>query len=466
MSGYVDAAIVALVAAVVIALLAWAVRVRRRSRLLADRIDWLRHLAAGLAAAPDADDPERLVADLTTRAAAELDERVPGTATLRATISDLGAQALRAATSALAEREAIAHVDFVGRASSALGATLDAGQVAATVESLAVPHLADACVLRLVGDAPPPADDPTALRAPLHVGGGVLAELVAQRRGRPLSAAEQRGLVFLAERAAQALARALRFSEQEHTSSTLQHSLLPAAVLPIEHLQVATRYLAAAEGQSVGGDFYDVLSTPSGAAVLVIGDVQGKGVEAASLTSTARHTLRAAALEGAGPASMLRRLNDALIYGSTERQLAAAESTVRFVTVSVVALTPDERGFGAVVANGGHPPPILIRPDGAVEHLAGDGPLLGVFDAPSFPECRTHLGLSDVLVLYTDGVTEQRRQADLFDEAQVGRLVRNMLTVQHADDIARIILDTAVVLNPQEVRDDIALVVARVTGPR
>jgi sigma-B regulation protein RsbU (phosphoserine phosphatase) len=246
----------------------------------------------------------------------------------------------------------------------------------------------------------------------------------------------------------------------------LEHSLLPEITLPVPNLQVATRYLAATEGHAAGGDFYDVLRVPAGGAVLVVGDVQGKGVEAATLTSTARHTLRAAALAGAGPAEMLDQLNRALLYGHAERMEMTGEPTVRFVTASVVGLTPTSTGFRAVVASGGHPPPLLVRPGGTVEHLVVEGPLLGVFEGTCYEERTVDLELSDVLLMYTDGVTEQREQPDLFDEAQLGRLVRNMLTARHADAVAQQILDTVVVLSPREVRDDIALIVARVTGPR
>jgi sigma-B regulation protein RsbU (phosphoserine phosphatase) len=203
--------------------------------------------------------------------------------------------------------------------------------------------------------------------------------------------------------------------------------------------------------------------------VLVVGDVQGKGVEAATLTSAARHTLRAAALAGAGPASMLEQLNEALLYGQSERLVATAgEPSIRFVTAAVVALTPIEHGFQAVVASGGHPPPLVIRPSGTVEQVRIEGVLLGVFADACYREKTVELGRSDIVVLYTDGVTEQRTQPDLFNEAQLGRLVRNMRTAEHVDAeaAAQLILDTVVGLNPREVRDDIALVVARVTGPR
>jgi len=131
-----------------------------------------------------------------------------------------------------------------------------------------------------------------------------------------------------------------------------------------------------------------------------------------------------------------------------------------------VGLTPTATGFQATVASGGHPPPLIITPDGGVEQVSTDGPLLGVFDDPEFVERTVDLRLADVLVLYTDGVVEQREEPELFDETQLGRLVRNMLAERHADAVAQLILDTVVDLSPREARDDIALVVARVTGPR
>src|SRR3546814_1350981 len=94
---------------------------------------------------------------------------------------------------------------------------------------------------------------------------------------------------------------------------------------------------------------------------------------------------------------MLRRLNTALRYGHAERLQAVGEATVRFVTASVVALRPTDTGFTAVVASGGHPPPVLVRSGGGVEQLVVDGPLLGVFDDHCYEERTTELGLSDVL---------------------------------------------------------------------
>jgi serine phosphatase RsbU (regulator of sigma subunit) len=394
-------------------------------------------------------------------------------------VADQCAQALQRAELELAEQQASAAFALLARASSVLSASLEVTEVLATVESLVVPDVADECVVRIRPRLSQPGGRRTerspAMRAgggstiPLRAHGELIAELDLRRRDRPLADEELEAATLLAEPVGRALDHALLYAEQVQTSSRLEHSLLPPALLPIQHLDVGTRYLAAAEGHAAGGDFYDVLRIRSGAAVLVVGDVQGKGIEAATLTSAARHTLRAAALDGARPAQMLARLNEALLYGAAERaQADPREPTVRFVTVAVVALEPTPTGFRAVVASGGHPPPLLIPARGAPQQIVVDGVVLGVFADAHFDEVTLELALADVVVLYSDGVTEQRAQPDLFDEAQLGRLVRNMRTGRQADAdaAAQLILDTVIGLNPREVRDDIALVVARVTGPR
>lgn len=386
-------------------------------------------------------------------------------------IADQCSTALERAALVQSEQQTKDDLELLARASAALSSSLDLERVGTTTHDLLVPYLADECTLEVIRPsrrtAPDPNDDgPGVTTIPLRDRGQVIGRMLLRRHGRPLTSVEHSAALLVAEPASRALAHALLFSEQVRTSATLEHSLLPEATLPVDDLQIATRYLAAAEGHAAGGDFYDVLRAPGGGAVLVVGDVQGKGVEAATLTSTARHTLRAAALAGARPRDMLEQLNRALLYGHAERLEATGEPTVRFVTASVVWIEPTGRGFRAVVASGGHPPPLLIRSGGGVEQLVAEGPLLGVFDDPFYEEHVRDLGLSDVLLMYTDGVTEQRQQPDLFDEAQLGRLVRNMLTARHADAVAQQILDTVVVLSPREVRDDIALVVARVVGPR
>lgn len=452
---------------------------RARDRLRGAWLDRLHQLRIDLASAVESPDPMRVVQEAAERArsggagpTAMADER----AAFIRSVEDQCAQTLHRLELEEARRQARADLELLARASPALAASLDVQRVAATLEDLVVPLLADTCSLRVVhgrsaassGAAVigPASAEGHRCTVPLRTHGDLVGELTIYRHERPVSESEQASVRMLAEPAARALAHALQFTEQVRTADTLQHSLLPDAILTVPNLELAARYLAATEGQAVGGDFYDVIRAPGGGAVLVVGDVQGKGVEAAALTSAARHTLRTAALEGEAPAAMLARLNRALLYLQAERSAAFGERSVRFVTVAVVALTPTPTGFCAAVASGGHPPAIVVRPSGTVEELRTEGPLLGVFEHPTFVERSVDLALSDLLVLYTDGVTEQRQQPDVFDEAQLGRLVRNMLTAHGAEAVAQHILDTVVELSPEDTRDDIALLVARVIGPR
>jgi sigma-B regulation protein RsbU (phosphoserine phosphatase) len=157
---------------------------------------------------------------------------------------------------------------------------------------------------------------------------------------------------------------------------------------------------------------------------------------------------------------MLAQLNRALLYGQAEQEAAGANSVPRFVTAAVAALTPADDGFDVVLARGGQPPPLVVRWSGEIELFEPAGMLLGVTKDPTFELAHTHLGPSDTLVLYTDGVTEQRSPETTFDETQLGLLVRNRLEAIDADAIAQAILDTVLLVAPEGSRDDIAVIVA------
>ncbi|MEY2437935.1 MAG: hypothetical protein QOF97_2771 [Acidimicrobiaceae bacterium] len=334
----------------------------------------------------------------------------------------------------------------------ALLGELDLDEIQGALARVAVPALADASEI-LVTDAGAETLEPQ-LRVPAE---GLPA--VAFRSVAPLADEARRELRDLAETTLREVRLWAQFQEQVEMRATLEHSLLPEALLPVPGLQLASRYLPAAMGQQVGGDFYDAVRTGDGT-VLIVGDVQGKGVEAATLTSLARHTLRAGALEGAGPAEMLAQLNRALLYGQAEQKEAGSNAMPRFVTAAVAALTPADDGFDVVLARGGQPPPLVVRWSGDIELFEPAGVLLGVTEDPTFELARTHLGPSDTLVLYTDGVTEQRSPETAFDENQLGLLVRHRLEAIDADAIAQAILDTVMLVAPEGSRDDIAILVA------
>ena len=265
----------------------------------------------------------------------------------------------------------------------------------------------------------------------------------------------------LASRAAVALDNARLYDESRRTSErfrrmaeTLQASLLPPHLPSIEGLEVAATYLPAAEGVAVGGDFYDVFQLSDRWWGLVIGDVQGKGTEAATLTGLARHTVRTAAIRQS-PARTLQTLNEVLLSQSV------AEEDKRFCTVIYGRLEMTAHGATIELSSGGHPPAMLRRADGTVEQAGGGGSLMGVFGDVSLRHHTVRLGPGDALVLYSDGVTEARRGAEEFGEA---RLV-SLLEATGATTAAALttdVQDAVMRFSDGRMRDDIAILVVRV----
>ncbi|WP_447009026.1 PP2C family protein-serine/threonine phosphatase [Saccharothrix sp. DSM 118769] len=189
----------------------------------------------------------------------------------------------------------------------------------------------------------------------------------------------------------------------ERLTGTLQRTLLPDALPEIDGLDVAAHYHAASTDQ-VGGDFYDLFPLGGDRWGFFLGDVCGKGPEAAVLTSLTRYALRAAAtVHDTDPVAVLTTLNTVL----RQQRLPNAP---RFCTVLFGVLEPDGDGVGVTLAGGGHPPALLIRTTGEVEalHTPG-GQLVGALEDPRFTTASARLGPGDVFVLYSDGLTEARR---------------------------------------------------------
>jgi serine phosphatase RsbU (regulator of sigma subunit) len=157
-----------------------------------------------------------------------------------------------------------------------------------------------------------------------------------------------------------------------HASRTLQQSLLPPTLPQPAYAEVAAYYAPADESDVIGGDFYDVWPTASGGLCLVVGDVSGKGVDAAALTGECRWTLRSSLTRTGSPSEALEELNSALLQDDRER----------FVTVVAAVLEPAEDGVRLSYASAGHPAPLLRRADGSAELLAGEGQIVGVLPGP------------------------------------------------------------------------------------
>ena len=260
--------------------------------------------------------------------------------------------------------------------------------------------------------------------------------------------------VELARRAGLAVENARLHEEQAATVAALQSSLLPSALPEIPGLELAARYHSASPGMSVGGDFYDaILADNDDALVLTIGDVCGKGAEAAAVTGMSRDLLRLLVQDGAEPVAALRRLNRALLE---------YPASSRFCTI---ALTRWERQGDRLVARlclGGHPEPVVLRADGSTELVGEPGDLLGVLDADMLDlhETEVVLGVGDAMVLYTDGVTERREGRRMFGQYGLRKTLAKFAG-SDADALASALEHAAESFVGSELRDDLAILVIR-----
>lgn len=187
----------------------------------------------------------------------------------------------------------------------------------------------------------------------------------------------------------------------QQLATTLQRTLLPPTLSAIPGMRVAAHYHHASPDE-VGGDFYDLFPLGQDRWGFFLGDVCGKGPEAAALTSLTRYTLRAAAVYDPDPAATLRNLNTVLNH-------EYRNDDPRFCTVIFGVLTPEPDGATITLASGGHPPALLLRADGTVDyqHTEG-GQLIGILPDATIATTTVRLTEGDTLLLYTDGLTEAR----------------------------------------------------------
>jgi serine phosphatase RsbU (regulator of sigma subunit)/FixJ family two-component response regulator/anti-sigma regulatory factor (Ser/Thr protein kinase) len=220
---------------------------------------------------------------------------------------------------------------------------------------------------------------------------------VGTKRPRKFTAEDTVVLQLASDRAARAIARARRFQQEHETAVTLQRSLLPDRLPDVPGLALAARYLPGAAGTEVGGDWYDVIPLADGRVGIAMGDVVGRGIPAASLMGQLRNGLRAYAIEAHPPAAVLERLD----------RLVQSLNPGRMATLLYMVLEPD--GRNAVFANAGHLPPLVVESDGSPRLLEGArGVPLGVLPYTTFEETEARLAPDSTLVLYTDGLVEER----------------------------------------------------------
>ena len=236
-------------------------------------------------------------------------------------------------------------------------------------------------------------------------------------------------------------------------ATTLQRSLLPPRLPRIAGVDLGARYHPS-PGAEVGGDFYDAFRLGDDRWGVVIGDVCGKGPEAAAVTAFVRYTIRATAMQSTSPAEALRRLNDAMV-----REAAATGGVARFVTVAHAWFRRADDGIEVEASSGGHPLPVVRRTDGTVEPFGRFGTLIGVLPHVELHDDATLLRPGEAMVFVTDGVLEARRHDLRADE----RLRQVIAGAPGADaDAVAAAVESYAVAEQQPPGDDIAVFVIAV----
>lgn len=250
-------------------------------------------------------------------------------------------------------------------------------------------------------------------------------------------------LLLAKQRAEQSERRAVRLAQ------TLQQTLIPPMPPRVPGLDVASAYRPAGQGDEVGGDFYDVFQVGDGDWVVALGDVSGKGVEAAVVTALVRHSVRALAVSERSPRTLLQRLNAILLASEADR----------FCTVVVMRLHQQQRGWKVTTSTGGHPMPLVLRPGEQPEPFGNPGTLVGAFEEAYFEDAAMLLGPGESLFLHTDGVTEARRDSEFFGD---DRLLEALTQPETPQRLVERVLDQALEFQGNVARDDIALLAVRV----
>jgi serine phosphatase RsbU (regulator of sigma subunit) len=258
-------------------------------------------------------------------------------------------------------------------------------------------------------------------------------------------------LELAANRIASALERAQLDDSRKAMSRALQRSLLPTSMPDIDGVELAALYRPFSPNDEVGGDFYDVFPHGEGTWGVVVGDVSGKGPDAAAVMGLAAHTVRTLARYEERPSAVLAALNDELLQ-------AEQVATERFCTACEMRLRPDVDHLRITVCLAGHPLPFAVRADGRVEHVGVPGTLLGTFQDPELHDVAVDLWPGDAIVCYTDGLVEQRGATLDEGEARLSELLSTCTGLSADEIVARIQRE---LIDSIGLDDDVAIVVIR-----
>jgi serine phosphatase RsbU (regulator of sigma subunit) len=322
------------------------------------------------------------------------------------------------------------------------------GRIAATGRPLVISELTAEDVI-----SPALRERRSYVGVPVRVGGRVAGVLHASAR-KPGAFTDEDAdfLQSIADSLAATIDRTRLFDQRDRMATALERALLPMSLPHVPGFEIATMYRPSRFGDDVGGDFYDVFGDGD-VWYLAIGDVCGKGPDAAAIMGMTRVALRSLARED--DARPLPDVLDLLNGFLLESELMGD----RFCTVCVVRLVLTDAGARVTTCLGGHPPPLLVRGDGSLDSVGTPGSLLGLFPDVSLHEARAELRRGDALALFTDGITELSVERP--DEGE--SMLRSALVAAAAEEAAGIVKTVErTLLDPRgELRDDAALVVAK-----
>lgn len=242
--------------------------------------------------------------------------------------------------------------------------------------------------------------------------------------------------------------------DQSRVASALQASMVPPRLPDIAGIELASEYLPAGDGREVGGDFLDVFDLGEQTWAFVLGDVSGKGAEAATVSAATRYTLRALAAAGSLPSDTARRVNTSLL-GHTDVE--------RHCTLVYGQLRADGGGTTVVFTLAGHHPPIVLRTTGEVEEVGTLGTALALFDEPDLHDTTVHLAPGDLLCIFTDGLVEARRGREMFGGERVAALL-NRGVDRPAAELSALLVDAVHDFHGDELADDLAVLVVKNAG--
>jgi PAS domain S-box-containing protein len=271
---------------------------------------------------------------------------------------------------------------------------------------------------------------------------------LARRDGHPFSNDMLLLMEELSARAGAAIENVRLYTERLDIARTLERTLLLPELPSIPGLQVAALNLPVGQASEIGGDFYDIYEREPGSWGAVIGDAMGKGVEAATMTFAARHSLRTASLYEPSPAQALALVNESIFR---------YETPVVFCTMSYARLDLQGEDVGLTVANAGQPLPLLVSPAGEVSPLGQTGTALGAFKSVRLSDHHHSLAPGERAVFYTDGVLESAGSRSAFREEDLLALLRSCAQSSPQEIVARV--QEAVLASCERPQDDIAILV-------